>query len=59
MLPLQAYVIRGSRLQANLTNPITDRHFILYAVNELSAYKKAGEVALPGEKMAVVGRCYF
>lgn len=52
------FVIRGSRLQAGLTNPITHRHMILHAVNEYAALKQARTLALPGEEMAVVGPWY-
>ncbi len=54
-----AFVIRGSRLEPRLTNPITERHIIIYAESEDAAFEQARKWALAGEHMAVVGRCYF
>lgn len=59
MSQLIAFVVRGSRWQAHLTDPITNRHIILYAMNEHAALKQACALKLAGEMMAVVGRCYF
>lgn len=53
------FVIRGRRREPRLTNPITERHFIIYATSADAALKVARKSALEGERMAVAGRCYF
>jgi len=53
------FVVRGTRLEPRLTNPITERHMIIHAENADAALQQARKALLEGEHMAVVGRCYF
>ncbi len=53
------FVIRGSRLDQRLANPVTNRHFGVYARNVRAALKEANKCRLNGEHFEVTGRCSF